>query len=35
MKFGIRSWSNTNFSELTLKELYGWHLGEVKIGSGS
>ena len=23
------------FSELTLKELYGWHLGELEIWSGS
>ena len=29
------SWSNDNFSELTLKELYGWQEGELQLWTGS
>ena len=29
------SWSNTKFSELILKELYGWQLRELQIWSSS
>ena len=32
---GIIGWSNTKFSELILKELYGWQWGELQIWSGS
>ena len=32
---GIISWSNTKFSELTLKELYSWQWGKLQIWSGS
>ena len=35
INLGIIRRSNTKFSELTLKELYGWEKGELTIGSGS
>ena len=35
INLGIIRQSNTKFSELTLKELYGWENGELKIWSGS
>ena len=35
INLGIIRRSNTKFSELTLKELYSWENGELKIWSGS
>ena len=35
INLGIISWSDTKFSELTLKELYGRQWGELQIWFGS
>ena len=35
MNLRIISWSNTEFSELTLYELYGWQCEETQIWSES